>query len=363
MAYALRILLLVMAVAAAVLEAGPATAAAKEAPLRFRLLSVYDKGVGTEAFRMLIPTDWKAEGGIVWRHEFSNLATVAMRLSKPNSPEALEMFPITPHVWREGGIVMFPPGTNYLGNVVLPVVADPATYIQQVVLQQFRKNANPRIVGRKSLPDVAKTVAAAVQEAGTQKTVKAERVRLEYQEGGRAIEEDVYCVLVYTQIPVLPGTTFWTAERLFSFKAAKGNLDGMGGLLQTMAASVKVNPVWFSKYQQVLAQWQQSKMQSIRSAGELSRYIARTSNEISAMSRQAYEARQASNDRINKNFSEYIRGVETYHNPVESRAVELPSGYREVWVSGNGEYILSNDSNFNPNVGSTQNWQRMKHAR
>jgi hypothetical protein len=32
-------------------------------------------------------------------------------------------------------------------------------------------------------------------------------------------------------------------------------------------------------------------------------------------------------------------------------------------VSGNGEYILSNDSNFNPNVGSTQNWQRMKHAR
>jgi hypothetical protein len=363
MAYALRILLLVTVIATAVVQVGHAAAATKEAPLRFRLLSVYDKAVGAEAFRMLVPMDWKAEGGIVWRHEFSNLATVAMRLSKPNSPEALEMFPITPHVWREGGILAFPPGSNYLGNVVLPVVADPATYIQQAVLPQFRKNANPRIVGRKSLPDVAKTVAAAVQETGTQKTVKAERVRLEYQEGGRAVEEDVYCVLVYTQIPVLPGTTFWTAERLFSFKAAKGSLDGMGGLLQTMAASVKVNPVWFSKYQQVVAQWQQAKMQSIRSAGELSRYIARTSSEISAMNRQAYEARQASNDRINKNFSEYIRGVETYHNPVESRAVELPSGYREAWVSGNGEYILSNDPNFNPNVGSTQNWQRMKHAR
>jgi hypothetical protein len=362
MAYALAKLLVSSLIALSLGPFGQAAAAAKEAPLRFKLLSVYDRGVGKEAFRMLIPTDWKADGGVVWRHEFSNLATVAMRLSKPNGPEALEMFPITPHVWTEGGVQFFPPGSNYLGNVVLPL-SEPGAYIQQVVLPQFRRQVNPRIVGRKALPDVAKAVAATVQEPGVHKTVKAERVRLEYQEGGRAIEEDVYCVLVYAQTPMLPGTTFWTADRLFAFKAAKGKLDGMGGLLHTMASSVKVNPAWFAKYQQVVALWQQGKMQSIRSAGELSRYIARTSDEISAMNRQAYEARQAANDRVNRNFSEYIRGVETYQNPVESRSVELPSGYRDAWVSGNGEYVLSNDPNFNPNVGSTQNWQRMKHAR
>lgn len=363
MANATHILLLVTAIAVLPFPLGNVAAAPKEAPLRFKSLSVYDKAVGTEAFRMLIPTDWKAEGGIFWRHELSNLATVAMRLSKPHSPEALEMFPITPHVWTEGGIQFFPPGSNYLGNVVLPVIGDPATYVQQVVLPQVRRNVSFRVVGRKSLPDVAKAVAATVQEQGVHKTVKAERVRLEYQEAGRAVEEDVYCVLVYAQTPMLPGTTFWTADRLFAFKAEKGKLDGMSGLLHTMASSVKINPVWFAKYQQVVALWQQGKMQSIRSAGELSRYIARTSDQISAMNRQAYEARQAANDRINRNFSEYIRGVQTYQNPLESRPVELPTGYREAWVSGNGEYILSNDPSFNPNVGSTQSWQRMKPVR
>ena len=286
-----------------------------------------------------------------------------MRISSANGPEALEMLPITPHVWTEGGIPFFPVGSNYLGNIVLPVVGDPTSYVRQVVLPQFRKQVSARIADRQLLPEVAQAVAAGVQEQGVYKTVKAERIRLEYQEGGRWIQEDLYCVLVYAQTPMLPGTTFWGPDRLFSFKAEKEKLDGLNGLFQTMASSVKPNPIWFSKYLQVVSMWQQGQMQAIRSAGELSRYIARTNDEISAMQRQAFERRQAANDRVNRNFSEYIRGVETYQNPVEGRPVELPSGYREAWVSGQGEYILSNDPNFNPNVGSTQTWQQMKRER
>jgi hypothetical protein len=106
--------------------------------------------------------------------------------------------------------------------------------------------------------------------------------------------------------------------------------------------------------------WQQNQMQSIRNAGELSRYIAKTNDEISAMNRQAYANQQASSDRINARFSRYVRGVESYDHPFEGRSVELPSGYREVWVSGGGEYVFSNDAGFNPNVRSTQNWRLMK---
>jgi hypothetical protein len=81
------------------------------------------------------------------------------------------------------------------------------------------------------------------------------------------------------------------------------------------------------------------------------------------MNRQAWENYQVSSDRINRQFSEYVRGVETYQNPYESRSVELPSGYQDVWANAKGEYILSDSPNFNPNVGSTQNWQRLTNAR
>ncbi len=78
------------------------------------------------------------------------------------------------------------------------------------------------------------------------------------------------------------------------------------------------------------------------------------------MTRQQYEKQQRTDDRMHEQFSRHIRGVESYHNPFEDRDVDLPSGYREVWVSGRGEYVLSNDSNFDPNVGDTAEWRRGK---
>jgi hypothetical protein len=44
---------------------------------------------------------------------------------------------------------------------------------------------------------------------------------------------------------------------------------------------------------------------------------------------------------------------------IEFLPVQLPSGYREAWVNGRGEYILSNDAGFNPNVGDTTEWRHM----
>ena len=93
---------------------------------------------------------------------------------------------------------------------------------------------------------------------------------------------------------------------------------------------------------------------------QISRIISQTHNEISDMIRQSYETRQAAEDRISKNFSQYIRGVDEYHNPIENRPVELPSGYRQAWANAQGEYIVSDDVNFNPNLGSTVNWEKLE---
>ena len=189
----------------------------------------------------------------------------------------------------------------------------------------------------------------------------AGRVRLEYELDGKPVEEDLYCVL---NSMALPGAnlTIQIADKLSGLRAPKGKLDEATKLFETMIHSTRINLGWFNKYSQLAQALTQAQMNQIRAAGELSRYISRTSSEISDMMRRSYEQRQASQDRISKNWSQYMRGVDEYHDPVAGRPVELPSGYKNAWVSGNGEYIVTDSLNFDPNVELNGNWQKLERA-
>lgn len=55
--------------------------------------------------------------------------------------------------------------------------------------------------------------------------------------------------------------------------------------------------------------------------------------------------------------------METYYNPLEGKTVELPTGYDNVWVNNLGEYVLAENSSYNPNIGGNQNFQRLALAK
>lgn len=334
---------------------------AKPGAVRLRTVAIHDPGINNiEAVRLLVPADWKVEGGVRWMHDRVNLATLVLRVSSPDGMAALEFFPFTAYVWQDGGIPYFNAGMNYLGSIVTPVIADPAVYIQRIVLPQHRGQLRAQVTGTQTLPEVAQAVGLAAQEPGMQIGAQAARVRITYAQGGRQLEEDLYCALVLARAPATPRLTHWQPNQLFAFRAEVGSLDALAPLLKSMAASLRINPQWFSGYLHVSDLFIKRQLQGIRNAGELSRYIARASEQISAAHRQAWQTQQASQDRISANFSRTIRGVESYNNPFESRAIELPSGYRQTWASPGGDYILSNDASFNPNVGGTRDWRPMQ---
>ncbi len=104
----------------------------------------------------------------------------------------------------------------------------------------------------------------------------------------------------------------------------------------------------------------QAQMRQIRSIGELSRYISRTSNEISDSMMRSYNERQKVYDGIGENFSEYVRGTEHYDNPFEGSDVELPGGYDHVWTNALGEYILTDSPAYNPNQEHSGSWQELQ---
>ncbi len=62
------------------------------------------------------------------------------------------------------------------------------------------------------------------------------------------------------------------------------------------------------------------------------------------------------------NYIQGLRGVETYNDPVNNWKVEIPVGYENAWTNGS-DYVFSDNIQFDPNQGSTQNWTRMERQR
>ena len=137
-------------------------------------------------------------------------------------------------------------------------------------------------------------------------------------------------------------------------------LDGLADLFKTMLFSFRLNPQWYAGYMQLSQSMIQGQIQHIHQIGQLSRQISQNSNQISDMLMDSYNQRQATMDRLATNFSQSIRGVDEYYDPFEARGVELPSGYTQAWANPLGEYIVSDDPNYDPNLGSNQNWQPLE---
>src|SRR5262245_10643046 len=173
------------------------------------------------------------------------------------------------------------------------------------------------------------------------------------------MEEDVYCGLGHTPVPQVQ-SIYWSSMQLSSIRAGRGQLDQKTKLMQAIVSSSRINLQWFNAYLQVWEMWKANVMQSIQNAGHLSRYVAGINNQISAMNRQAWEQQQASQDRISRRFSEYVRGVDTYQNPATNQPVQLPGGYGRAWTNALGEYIVSDSPSYNPNLGSSTNWQPLQ---
>jgi hypothetical protein len=338
--------------------------------MKLKTLSYVDQqGIGTEAFRMLIPSDWNFEGGIEWRFDNPGAPAVAkFWVREPNGKAELQLLPAQSFFSTEDPTVLyyFPVGSKYYGNEVRPYPAlGPSETLKQIIIPRFRGNVtNLQIVSEQSLPEVADLLRAGLP-AQPNTTTEAAMIRIEYEQNGKPMEEEIYCVIetatFKTYYPLITyNNTLWMADYLFSFKAEKGGLDSQYKIFQTMMYSFRLNPQWFNKYVQLIDYLVQQQITIIQDWGKLSEYISQTSDDISDMVWQSYNNRNAANDRMADDFSHYLNGTDTYYNPIDQNTVELPSGYSDAWVNGLGEYILSDNVNYNPNIGSGQNWQRME---
>lgn len=362
------------------LAAASAQAAARQAPpvqapgppmttIRLKRRSFEDtQGLGGEAFALLMPVDWQAEGGVNWRLDNPAFpAYGAVRISNPRGSEQFEVFPNLPFFWTNNPMVLYtnPPGSKYFGSLVRQPPTSAVQALGEIVVPLFRgQAAGLRVISAQPVPALTDAIRQlqARGQPGLAMQADAAKIRIEYDVAGGRMEEEIYGVVQSLAIPIpsMQGTVTnlnWWIDYLFSFKARKGTLDESARLLQTMAFSFQVNPRWLDRYTRLVEQLIQNQIRQIRHVGEIGRMMAQTGSEIRADNMRRWEQDQAVRDRLSEDFSRHIRGVEGYYDPNEGKVVELPAGYDHVWANRGGEYVLTNDPNFNPNIGSNLEWQ------
>ncbi len=334
--------------------------------LHFRMVSCVDRqGTQTPAFRLLIPKTWEFEGGVNWPMSNPGMpAVIAFRAFNPQGAEAFEVFPNIPCYWSNNPMVMafLPQGGSYFGSEVRPP-APAVDILRELVLPRHRADASGlEILSQEPLPDLPEQVRSSGPAAPDGlTTADGGRIRVRYRIGDEEIEEEFYGVVEVArlQMPSMMGmmeSVNWSAGYLFSFRALAGHLDRLADSFLSIVRSFRLDPQWFNRYIQVSQGLIQNQNRQIQQAGQVSRIISRTNDEISGMIRSSYEARQATMDRLSSQFSQAMRGVDQYHDSHKGYDVELPGGYEHAWSTALGEYILTDDPNFNPNIGSNMDW-------
>jgi hypothetical protein len=240
-----------------------------------------------------------------------------------------------------------------------------------------RARAGARVTGSDVDPEAARGAAAMVRQleadlarAGVQARLRADtaRVRVAYDRAGRP-EEEWLTALTFARGTMAPTLNPMTgqmgqamsyvcgAEFLYGLSAPSGSLEATEKLFRAIVASVRVDPAWQARVQQVQSNIQAAE---IKGAADRSRIIARSGEETSQIITGSYQRRQESQDRSSEKWSQAMRGVETFRNPATGDTVELSNRYGNAWSNGKNEYLLSDSPSFDPNSVSRDGWTRLQ---
>jgi hypothetical protein len=372
--------------------ATPPPASAQPAYYRMKRVTVTDQR-GFErpmtALSLLIPSDWQFQGSVEYAKVLgchANLVQVVFRAASPDGRFAFEMFPGNTWQWADDQNAV---QTMRASNQQMAQfnrrgcdVAPPATaaqFIQQSVMPAIRRQA--RVAGIEAMPEISREVQRKVQEMqaslarqGIQVRARSDvgRARIRYDLNGQQVEEWITAI-TYASGQVGPTFNMYTnqmgqslfytcaAEGVYGFRAPQGQLDAREKLLMMMLSTVRVEPEWHARVLQVIANMNAADAKGAVDRGKI---IAQSGRDTADIIHRTFEGKKASDERVAQGFSQYIRGVESYRNPRTGETVELSNQYGHAWAGGNGEYILSDSANFDPNVALRGgNYTRMEAVR
>ena len=346
--------------------------------LVFRKYVVMDQeGFHMEALCLLVPKDWQFRGGVTWDcRQVPPAHVVAFTVSSPDGRSVAEQFPEEDFFWSMDRNLQYS-FTSSGKRTLQPMPA--AQFVKVVWAPHHRSGATGlTVLESQNLPELATRLREVTQyqmkvfgqispfQFRYEIRADAAHVKLQYQQGGAAVIEDATAAISYfiSYLPSMYGTVqeiAWTPW-VFSFRAPAGEMNEKVKLFKVIADSRQDNPAWQLSCTRLSATVAREQIHQQNAIFARMQQIHRTQQETSDIIMSSYRERSAAYDRIFDNYSQTVRGVETYVDPATNSKMELPNGYSDAWTNGT-DYVMSNNPRFNPNVGSNQNWQRLDRQR
>lgn len=341
----------------------PVTAAKKEKPnnkpieevhyLKFNKHEIMDReGTGMVAFNCLIPEGWTVNDKLYWEY---NDATLPIRYQGTFENEKNKMrinsYADVRAVYSTGptGASGYPPPRG-----LIPGLKDLIKKERHGIQYHFTEE---KLIGKPV------TQNGYQQGSYMQSHSQAGFVKIEYLENNEPVEEAFYGQLdvsnMTSQGVVTLQSTVWSANNLYSVKAPKGKLDEVNKIALTIKASSRPTLPFYNKFVQVTKILSDAVYARIYQAGQISKIISQTNDQISKTISDSYWQTQKSYEHTNQQFSDYIRGVDRYSDGSQTQ-VQLPSGYNNAWVNDRGEYLMTESTGFDPNTTLTGNWKQLE---
>ncbi len=356
-----RIAALILAIVLAGCNKGDGSSpGAKESPapaagrmVKFLKHEVRDReGTGLVAATYLVPKDWAVQDHLSWEYrDCFNPIRYSAKLQSSDGAMKIEVFPDIAASWSMG-----PYGTQG--------VRPPANVKE--ALRQFVNSVRPgrklKILSEKVIPG-SSTPPTQMGGSMTQTNTAGGILHVQYQEKSRPVEEEFYATLTVVKVAsqgvVYLESNVWTLSGLCSCTSPGRTLEDCRKFVLMIRSSTHLELPFYNRYVQVQKLLQDQAYARIYQAGQLSRIISQTNDQISQSISDSYWDRQRSNDRINEQFSDYVRGVDRYSDG-SGTVTQLPSGYTNAWVNNRGEYLLTDQTGFNPNVEFNEDWKPLE---
>ncbi len=329
---------------------------------------------------MLIPVDWQSQGGTQWNiKDKCNGIHTDFKVSGADG-RGIEFFPQYKWAWADDPTFLKRQQAQdaqfgaHACDVMPPMSA--ADFLKNNV-RRLRPQA--QIVGIEPVPELLADAQKRAQQseqswarAGLPRRFRADvaRARVKYSLNGQEVEEWILATVnvVMSNMPtynmqrggMVQSTSYDCTANMNAVRAPAGKLDANEKFFKLMISTVRANPEWIARVTKNAQQIQAIEQKGI---ADRARINAQASEDIRKIQQEGYENRQKSQDERSNDFANYIRGVEDYRNPETGQTVKLDSNYGNAWVNNKGEYLLSDQSSYNPNVGSTESWKPLQRVK
>jgi hypothetical protein len=312
-----------------------------------------------EAFRTGMPTGWQFDGGVTWQNVSSYPAIIAYRVFNPGGIEAFEVLRNYNMTWTNNPIMrtQIPVGSNYLGSEMRPPV-NAGQALQEIYLPRHRAIPGLQVVSVEQAVDMIEKFRRMPNLQSPNVSVDAARMRIAYRLDNVDLTEQFTSAIFYVQSPMLLS---WTLCATAAFRARTEEFERWQPVSDKIAEMCAINPQWDNYVAQTAVNMSQQQINQMNAMVQASMRNAQQQSQMVDGFLEVGRQQSQAWDRTIQNHVDNIRGVDQWQDPFTGNNVALPNAYPNAWCNALGEYIVSDDPNFNPNPGSSVSWTQMAH--